>query len=66
MTDRFPSSWTDPWYVSTVVGILAIGAVMYYAALVEGPPSPGTVIFVILAVFWPVAIAYEVALRWLN
>ncbi|EMA51796.1 MULTISPECIES: hypothetical protein [Halococcus] len=65
MADEFPSSWRDPEYVGTVVGVLATGAVVFYAALTAGPPTPETVTFVLLAVFVPWALAREAARRWL-
>jgi len=64
-SDGFPTSWRDPQYVGTVVGVLAIGAVVFYAALNGGPPSPETIIFVLLAVVVPWTISREVARRWL-
>jgi hypothetical protein len=64
-SDEFPTSWRDPQYVSTVVGVLAIGAVLFYAALIDGPPTPETVSFVLLFIFVPTGIAHEVARRWL-
>ena len=64
-SDEFPTSWRDPQYVSTVVGVLAMGAMIFYAALTDGPPTPETVWFVVLAVSIPAVIAYEVARRWL-
>jgi hypothetical protein len=65
MAEQFPSSWRDPQYVGGVVGVLATGAVAFYAGLTAGPPTPETVVFVLLAVFIPWTIAQEVARRWL-
>jgi hypothetical protein len=62
-TDEFPSSWTDPAYVATVVGVLATGALAVYAAVTPGDPSPETVGFVLLAVTGPAALAHELARR---
>ncbi len=62
---EFPTSWRDPRYVEAVVGVLATGAVLFYAALNDGPPTPETVIFVILAILVPTWLASEVARRWL-
>ncbi|WP_310923448.1 hypothetical protein [Halogeometricum salsisoli] len=32
MPSSEPASWTDPAYVSTVVGVVAAGALVFYAA----------------------------------
>ena len=63
MADAFPTSWTDPDYVAAVVGVLAIGALVFYSALVEGSPSVETVLFVLLWVTVPTTVAYEIARR---
>jgi hypothetical protein len=63
MSDGFPSSWTDPTYVSTVVMVLAVGALFFYAALTPGEPAPETVGFVVLWVSLPATVAYELARR---
>jgi hypothetical protein len=63
MTDEFSTSWTDPDYVAAVVGVLAIGALVFYSALVDGAPSVETVLFVLLWVTVPATVAYEVARR---
>lgn len=60
-----PTSWRDPQYIETVVGVLASGVVVFYAALTEGPPTPEVVFYVLLAVFVPAWLAAEVARRWL-
>lgn len=62
---EFPTSWRDPRYVSTVVGVLATGALLAYAALVESALDPGTVGLVLLWVLVPTSLAYEAARRWL-
>lgn len=64
MTDNFPTSWTDPTYVATVVMILSMAAVIFCAALTPGPPAPRMVMGVILAIVVPVGIAHEIARRW--
>lgn len=61
--DSSPASFRDPQYVATVVGVLATAAVVVYAALVPGPPTPETAIGVLLAVTLPVTAAYELAKR---
>ena len=63
MADAFPTSWTDPDYVAAVVGVLAVGALVFYSALVEGSPSVETVLFVLLWVTVPTTVAYEIARR---
>jgi len=63
MSDEFPSSWTDPEYVATVVGVIATGVLVFYAALTPGEPSPETVGFVLLSISIPAWIAYELARR---
>ncbi|WP_435076469.1 hypothetical protein [Halococcus sp. AFM35] len=65
MVDEFPRSWRDPQYVGAVVGVLATGAVAFYAGLTAGPPTPGTAMSVLLAVFVPWTIAQWAARRWL-
>lgn len=60
---EFPSTWTDPEYVATVVMVLAAGVLLFYAALTPGEPSPEIVGFVLLWVSAPAAVAYEVARR---
>jgi uncharacterized membrane protein YjgN (DUF898 family) len=65
MTEEFPRSWRDPDYVGAVVGVLATGAVAFYASLTAGPPTPGMAMSVLLAVFLPWTIAREAVRRWL-
>ena len=48
---------------TTVVGVLATAAVVVYAALVPGPPTPETAVGVLLAVTVPTTVAYELARR---
>jgi hypothetical protein len=57
------TSWRDPGYVSTVVGVLAVGALVLYAALVPGPPTVETTLFVLLWVAVPTTVAHEAARR---
>ena len=63
-TDESPSSLLDPQYASTVVGVLAIGALYAYWALTGSGPASGEIAFVLLAVFLPMAVAYDAARRW--
>ena len=65
MVAEFPSSWRDPQYVGAVVGVLATGAVAFYAGLTAGPPTPRMAMSVLLAVFVPWAISQWAARRWL-
>jgi hypothetical protein len=58
-----PADWTNPAYVATVVGVLATGAVVFYAALTDAGPTVDEVVFVLLAVTLPMTVAYEVARR---
>ena len=62
--DEFPTSWTDPDYVAAVVGVLAIGALVFYSGLVESAPAIETILFVLLWVTIPTTLAYEVTRRW--
>lgn len=61
---EFPSSWSDPRYVATVVGVLAIGALVFYSALTQSGPTVDEVVFVVLVITLPSTIAYELARRW--
>lgn len=61
--DEFLTSWRDPQYVGTVVGVLACGAVVFYTALIDGPPTPEMVVSVMLAILIPAVVAHEVARR---
>jgi hypothetical protein len=58
-------SWTDPAYVATVVGVLTVGALVFYVSLTDAGPTVGEVLFTLLWVFVPTTVAYEVARRWL-
>lgn len=57
----FPSSWTDPRYVATVVDVLASGAIVFYSDMAQSGPTVEEVIFVGLAITLPTTIAYEIA-----
>ncbi|PSP61131.1 hypothetical protein BRC76_06845 [Halobacteriales archaeon QH_8_67_36] len=59
-TDR-----TDPEYVATVVGVLAVGALVFYAELVSPTLTARTVVSVVLWVTIPMTVAHVVARRWL-
>lgn len=64
-SNQTPSSWRDPQYVSSVVGVIATGALFFCSALVDSAPPTETILFVLLWVFIPMTLAYEVARRWL-
>jgi len=59
-----PTSWTDPNYVATVVGVLSIGALCVYSATTRSGLTPEEVTVVVLAVSLPAAIAHWIARRW--
>ena len=60
---EFPSSWSDPRYVATIVSVLATGALYFYSGLTQSGLTVQDVTFVILAILLPTAIAYEIARR---
>ena len=64
-TDELSNSWRDPQYVSTVVAVLATGALFFYSALVDTAPPTEAIFFVLIWVLVPTVISYEVARRWL-
>ena len=64
-SDTSGTSWTDPAYVATVVGVLATGALVFYVSLTDAGPTVEEVLFVLLWVLVPITVAYEVARRWL-
>lgn len=55
--------WT-PEYVATVVGVLAVGALVFFAALTRSSPSVDDVTFVVLGITVPATLAYKLARRW--
>jgi hypothetical protein len=59
---EFPTSWTDPQYVATVVGLLAFGALVFYSAT-SSSLAVEEVTFVVLALTLPMTAAYELARR---
>lgn len=62
-SSEFPTSWSDPRYVATIVGVLATGALYFYSALTPSGPTTGEITFVVLGIFLPTTIAYELARR---
>ena len=63
--DAPPTSWTDPNYVATVVGVLAMGVLVFYAALTDSGLTTNEVVFVVLGITLPATVAHWVAHRWL-
>jgi hypothetical protein len=63
-SDTFRSNWTSPDYVATVVGVLAVGALVFFAVLTRSSPTVDDVTFVVLSSTVPVTLAYEFARRW--
>lgn len=62
-SDEFPTSWRDPQFVATVVGLLAFGASVVYSALTRSGPTVEEITYVVLAVTLPATVAYELARR---
>lgn len=56
-------SWTDPDYVATLVGVLAVGALVFYAELGSDTLTVRTVLFVVLWVTLPMTAARAIARR---
>ena len=61
--DTARANWTSPDYVATVVGVLAVGAIAFVAALTRPSPTVDGVTFVVLSITVPAALAYELARR---
>ena len=64
-SDTPPTSWTDPNYIATVVGVLAVGALAFYAGLSSSGLTVDEVVFVVLGITLPATIARWIARRWL-
>lgn len=64
-SDEFPTSWTDPNYVATIVGVLAIGVLYAYSVTTQSGLVPEEITVVILVVTIPVMVAHGIARRWL-
>ena len=56
--------WTSPEYVATVVGVLAVGVLVFYSSLTRTGLTVDDVLFVGLGITVPTTIAYEIARRW--
>ncbi|GKZ13510.1 hypothetical protein [Haladaptatus sp. T7] len=61
--DGYSAWWTDPDYVSTVVGVLAAAALYFYSAWVNWGPTTVEITVVLLAVLLPTTLGYEIARR---
>jgi len=57
-------SWTSPEYVATVVGVLAMGALVFYSSLAQTGLTVDEILVVGLGITVPMTIAYEIARRW--
>jgi hypothetical protein len=64
MAEQFPTSWRDPEYVATVVGVLAVGVVAGYLQVADAGVSTETFVSLLLAVLLPVVAGYELARRY--
>ncbi|RBI59517.1 hypothetical protein DMJ13_23235 [halophilic archaeon] len=60
----FPSSWSDPNYVATVVGVIATGVLCFYSTVMQSGPTIDEIFFVLPAVLLSTIVAYEIARRW--
>ena len=61
----FPTEWTDPEYVGAVVGVIAVGSLVFYSSLTKAGPTVEEIVFVVLTIALPATGAYEIARRWL-
>lgn len=60
----YPTTWTHPRYIATVVGLVAFGALVFYSSLTDAGPTVDEIVFVILVLTVPATIAHELARRW--
>ena len=63
MNSEFPGSPRDPAFVALVVGLLPVGALIFYTALTPATPGPGTVAEVVVVLTLPAGVAYALARR---
>ncbi|ERH12646.1 MAG: hypothetical protein J07HB67_01668 [halophilic archaeon J07HB67] len=56
-------TWTDPDYLATVTGVLAVAAVVFYTAFTPSGPTTDEALFVLLAVALPVTAVRQLARR---
>jgi len=61
--DTSRADWASPDYVATVVGVLAVGAIAFFAALTRSSPTVDDVTFVVSSITVPVTLAYELTPR---
>jgi hypothetical protein len=61
-SNREPIRWTNPEYVAAGVGVLTVGAFVFYSAHSSGP-TVDEIIFVGLVIMLPATLAYELARR---
>lgn len=59
-----PTTWSDPQYVATVVGVLATGALCFYSGLTQSGPTTEENTFVLLTITLPMTVSYEITRRW--
>jgi len=62
-TSDFPSEWTDPRYVATIVGVLATVALYVYASTPQNTITTSEITLVLLVVLAPAGAVYELARR---
>ena len=60
----FQSDWPSPDSVATVVGVLAVGALVFVAALTRSSLTGDDLTPVVLSSTVPATLAYEFARRW--
>ena len=58
------SDWSSPDSVATVVGVLAVGALVFVAALTRSSLTGNDLTFVVLSSTVPATLAYKFARRW--
>ncbi len=63
LSDPSRADWASPECVATVVGGLAVGALVFAAALTRSSPTVDDVTFVVFSTT-PVTLAYEFARYW--
>ena len=62
-SNREAIRWTNPEYVAAVVGVLSLGALVFYSSLTQSGPTVDEIIFVGLVITLPATLAYELARR---
>ena len=56
--------WTNPEYVTTVVGVLAAAGLLFYSSISNTGPTVGEILFVLLGLTIPMTIARHAVRRW--